>query len=265
MIDSSASPEEFPRTDAVIAVAGPAGAGKTTWISQHLAPAALYCALGSDTVPIDATYLAAQYPDVQILTEPEAIAALLAPSRPAPLYLEIGFHLELASLEQRLGACQRVAVLSTAQDSVEVSDWRDWADTVVAGAASAAQTAELWRSPLTGQLFDPASLQMLWRELTGGAYGQVQRAKGIFDLADGRAFGFNFVAGLPQAEITELTLPRWVLSASQGRPQRFSGLEVVGHTLDRASLIQTIRDCCLADAAIAPLQQTPSLTSGANP
>jgi hypothetical protein len=102
-------------------------------------------------VPIDATYLAAQYPDVQILTEPEAIAALLAPSRPAPLYLEIGFHLELASLEQRLGACQRVAVLSTAQDSVEVSDWRDWADTVVAGAASAAQTAELWRSPISSK------------------------------------------------------------------------------------------------------------------
>ncbi len=37
-------------------------------------------------------------------------------------------------------------------------------------------------------MLDPASLDVLWYELTHGAYGMVQRAKGIFDLADGGLF-----------------------------------------------------------------------------
>jgi G3E family GTPase len=79
----------------------------------------------------------------------------------------------------------------------------------------------------------------------------VQRAKGIFDLADGRAFHFNFVAGLPQTETTELKLPRWL----KGRPDRFSGIEVVGENLDQSAIAQALEDCCLEDRAIAYYQQ----------
>lgn len=46
------------------------------------------------------------------------------------------------------------------------------------------------------------------QELAQGAYGRVQRAKGIFELADGQAFHFDFVSSLPGTAYTELPLPR---------------------------------------------------------
>ncbi|NJK30438.1 MAG: GTP-binding protein [Acaryochloris sp. SU_5_25] len=240
----------------IIAVAGSPGVGKTTWISQNLmlqAPeSVLYFCPGTDSVPIDSTYIAAEHPDVQILAEDQDIERLKHVSGSATVYVEIGFHLQLSSLDAVLASlpCKRVAVLPS---GMEQTEWHAWADTIAVGAASQAMLnpSELWRSPLTGQVLDPASLDMLWSELTKGAYGQVQRAKGIFDLADGRAFHFNFVAGLPQMETTELKLPRWL----KGRPDRPSGIEVVGETLDQSAIAQTLKDCCLEDQAIAYYQQ----------
>jgi hypothetical protein len=243
-------------SSAIIAVAGPPGSGKTTWICQNFmlrAPeSVLYFCPGTDSVPIDATYIAAEHPRVRILAEDQEREGLKQLSSSATVYLEIGFHLQLSSLEALLGAlpCKRIAVLPP---NIEQTEWQEWADTIAIGAASQIEPkpSQLWRSPLTGQVLDPASLNTLWYELTQGAYGQVQRAKGIFDLADGRAFHFNFVAGLPQADTTELKLPRWL----KGRPDRFSGMEVVGENLNQSALAQTLEDCCLEDRAIAYYQQ----------
>ena len=110
---------------------------------------------------------------------------------------------------------------------------------------------ELWRSPLTGRVFDAPSLDEILIELTGDAYGQVQRVKGIFELPDGRAFHVDFVKGLPGIEYTELGIPRWL----EGRPDRFSGIEVVGWNLERKIIAQTLLDGCLSDEVIAHYQQ----------
>ena len=88
-------------------------------------------------------------------------------------------------------------------------------------------------------------------ELTEGAYGEVQRVKGIFELPDGRAFHVDFVQGLPGIEYTELRIPRWL----KGRPDRFSGLEVLGWNLQREAIGQTLLDGCLSDGAIAQYQE----------
>lgn len=77
------------------------------------------------------------------------------------------------------------------------------------------------------------------------------RAKGIFDVADGRALYRTFVDGQPELDDLELNLPRW----TQGRPERFSGLEVVGQGLDQSAIAQTIQDCCLNEQAILYYQQ----------
>jgi hypothetical protein len=61
-------------------------------------------------------------------------------------------------------------------------------------------------------------------------------------LADGRAFYFDFVAGIPDSTYTELTVPRWL----EGRPQRFSGIEVVGIELDKDAIAKR---CCEAQIA----------------
>jgi predicted ATPase len=53
----------------ITVVAGPCGAGKTTWILQELAQAsapAIYVTPGVGTVPIDATRVAARFPQVDI-------------------------------------------------------------------------------------------------------------------------------------------------------------------------------------------------------
>ncbi|MCY7393467.1 MAG: GTP-binding protein, partial [Leptolyngbyaceae cyanobacterium CAN_BIN12] len=114
---------------------------------------------------------------------------------------------------------------------------------------------QIWRSLLTGQVLDLASLNTFWYELTHAAYGKLHRAKGIFDLADGRSMHFDFVAGLPkpdrpETDRTELDLPLWI----EGRPDRFGGIEVIGEALDQRAIAQTLTDCCLDDAAIAYYQ-----------
>lgn len=75
--------------------------------------------------------------------------------------------------------------------------------------------------------------------------------KGIFEVADGQSLHFDFVAGLAETTYTELSLPRWL----QGRPDRFSGVEAVGEQLNEAAILQTLKDCCLSEAAIFHYQQ----------
>jgi len=105
---------------------------------------------------------------------------------------------------------------------------------------------------LSGQVFDPPSLDTFWQELIQGAYGKVHRAKGIFELAEGQAFHLDFVNSLPGSAYTELNLPRWV----QGRPNRFSGIEVVGQELDEGAIAATLKDCYLSDSLLTAHQAT---------
>ena len=238
-----------------IAVAGPCGSGKTTWISQHFHDRTrplfyLYPGLGN--ISVDLAEIGYRFPWVQVIPEQQAQSAFSTLPDGAVVYVELGFHLDLGSLFPGSLPCHRVAVLPP---SLQNSQWHHWADEVVPGCAiavfNAAQLPELWCTPLTGRVFDPPSLDDILIELTGGAYGQVHRAKGIFELPDGRAFYVDFVEGLPGIEYTELNLPRWL----DGRPERFSGIEVVGGSLDQDVIAQTLLDGCLSDQAIAQYQE----------
>jgi hypothetical protein len=233
-------------------VAGISGVGKTTWILQRCREAndLVYVGtLGSETLPIDGTLIAAHCPRIQQLLETSLRELETIATQNAIAYLEVGFHVDLASL-QMLSAtfpCHRIAVIPP---GVTTSEWHDWADEVMEGIAVEQQMGQLWRSPLTGQVLEAASLNTFWDELINGAYGTVGRAKGIFEVQDGRAFHFSYVAALENTDYKELNVPRWV----DGRPTRFSGIEVVGNGLDEAAIAETLRDCCLDDAAIAHYQ-----------
>ena len=236
----------------ITVVAGPCGAGKTTWILQELAQtpaAAVYMTPGVGTVPIDATLVAARFPEVEIVHQQSEADLLQRLAAEAPIYFEWGFHLEMEIPWLETLPHHRVAVCS---DNSPDSGWSLWAEQVIRGNQSVLnpQAAQLWRAPLSGQVFDPPSLDTFWQELSRGAYGEVHRAKGIFELADGQAFHFDFVNSLPDSTYTELELPRWV----QGRPNRFSGLEVVGHRLDEAAIAATLKDCYLSDSLLASHQ-----------
>ncbi|PSB47750.1 GTPase, G3E family protein, partial [filamentous cyanobacterium Phorm 6] len=96
------------------------------------------------------------------------------------------------------------------------------------------------------------SLDLFWyEEMTQGAYGKIHRAKGIFDIADGRSFYFDFAAEFKETAHEELPLPRWL----EGRPQRFSGIEIVGENLNETALGQTLEDCCLPETIMLNYQQ----------
>jgi G3E family GTPase len=247
----------------IILVAGSLGAGKTTWIQEQSSDAesVAYVHLGAASVSIDATYLAAESGFVTI-AESQLSAYLQDSPQHDQVYIELGFQIDPLSLALPIERThyQRVVVLSanasTDQNLNQVS-WAGWADRFVAGADLQWQCdrPQIWTSPLTGQLLDHASLNTFWYELMHAAYGKVYRAKGIFDIEDGRALHFDFVAGLshrdrPYTERIELNLPLWI----EGRPTRFSGIEVIGEDLNQDAIAQTLTDCCLEDGAIAYYQ-----------
>jgi Cobalamin synthesis protein cobW C-terminal domain len=237
----------------IIAVAGAAGVGKTTWITQQLSRSGDslgYFCPKTEATPIDSAHLITEFPQLVVFTD-EQIDKLRQPDANTTIFVEIGFHLSLTTAESLLAGLNAHKVAIVPPDLLTLdTEWHQWADTVEAGQAiSTTKSKDLWRSDLTYQILDPASIDVLWGELTQGAYGAVQRAKGIFDLSDGRSFYFDFVAG-HKNRYRELNLPLWL----EGRPDRFSGLEVIGVGLDRQSIGDTLTECCLSDEAIAYYQ-----------
>ncbi|MBP5973488.1 GTP-binding protein [Brasilonema sp. CT11] len=251
----------------ITVVAGSAGAGKTTWITQQIACSGattshiLYFSPGVGNVPIDQTRLNSEYPAVKVFKDGEEVEFLRHLPSADAVYIELGFYLELnavapildnlsyRAISRRLDAL-RIAILPP---HLQDSEYHAWADEIILGSStnSSITTTQLWRVPTTGQVIDEDSLNEFWYEMTHGAYGQVSRAKGIFDVGDGRSLYADFVAGVPSTDFLELDLPRHL----ESRPQRFSGIEVSGQNLDEVAIGQTLEDCCLSDAAIWQYQQ----------
>jgi hypothetical protein len=168
-------------------------------------------------------------------------------------YIELGYYLQLDALNSLLEAfpSRRVCIVPP---NTKDSEWQNWADETVEGVSINQQWEQLsiWRLPLQGNVIDPGSLDVFWyQEMTEGAYGKIHRAKGIFDIADGRSFCLDFVAELAETKYEELNLPLWL----EGKPQRFSGIEIIGENLDETSLLQTLEDSCLSEAVILYYQQ----------
>lgn len=240
----------------ITVVAGSSGAGKTTWVCQQMRDIAavdkiIYFSPGTGTVPIDQNRIATEFPGMQVFGDGQEVEFFNQIPQAETVYIELGFYLQLGAITQILDNLTYRAIAVLPPD-LKDSEYHSWANEVVCGASTQTITAEsLWRAASNGQVIDENSLEEFWYEITHGAYGIVTRAKGIFDVNDGRSLYCDFVAGLPQTDFLELDLPRYL----EGRPQRFSGLEVVGENLDEATLRQTLSDCCLSDGLILQYQQ----------
>ncbi|BAZ28881.1 hypothetical protein NIES4074_13160 [Cylindrospermum sp. NIES-4074] len=241
----------------ITVVAGPAGCGKTTWICQQLQNSAsvenaIYFSPGSGNVPIDQTRLAAEFPEVKVFSDGQEGEFFTQLVTAEITYIELGFYLELGVIQQILDNLpyRAIAILPP---HLKNSEYHPWAETIVIGADidTSITQKQVWRAPTSGQVSDEDSLQEFWYEITHGAYGQVTRAKGIFDVADGRSIYRDFVTSLPATDFLELDLPRHL----EGRPQRFSGIEVWGQNLDESAIRQTLQDCYLSAAAIKEYQE----------
>lgn len=235
----------------IIAVGGSSGVGKTTWIREQIAQGekrVLYFCPSADTMPIDGTWIADEFGDrVEIITvEEESRLRTMGPDTDA--YIELGFHLDLQATAPVLDRyhCDRVAIVPEGSSG---SLWHEWGTQVIAVPRMEQTTAqsEIFRGVLTGEILDPASLEIFWYELTEGAYGTVTRAKGIFELVEGQSILGNFTKVGLEKEFQPLNHPQWL----EGRPHRFSGLEVVGEGLDKEAISLTLQEFCLSDEAIA--------------
>jgi hypothetical protein len=107
----------------------------------------------------------------------------------------------------------------------------------------------VWKQDLTGQVLDPASLNLFWSELTAGGYGVVQRVDAIVEIVDGSAWWLTFELGSDPVE-TELPVERWIT----GRPTRPSQIEVVGEVLDSIGMAASLQACGLPDATLENYQ-----------
>jgi hypothetical protein len=112
-----------------------------------------------------------------------------------------------------------------------------------------ATTPMRWHQDLTGQVFDPASLNMFWFELTAGAYGLIHHVGAIVEVVDGSAWRLSFESGTEPVE-TELPGARWRM----GRPTRPSQIEVVGEALDPIAMAESLGACALSDAILENYQ-----------
>jgi hypothetical protein len=240
----------------ITVVAGSVGCGKTTWIDQQLRlkqrEKVLYFSPGTGTVPIDQTHLAAEFPTVKVFNDSEKVEFFNQLALADAVYIELGFYLELSAVSQILDNLQYQAI-AILPPNLHNSEWHDWANEIIPGAniPNSLSQARLWRASSTGEVVDENSLEEFWYELTHNAYGKVTRGKGIFNIADGRYLYADYVDGVSKNDFVELNLPRHL----EGRPQRFSGIEVFAEDLDEATVGQTLQDCCLSETAILYYQE----------
>ncbi|MEL7035204.1 MAG: GTP-binding protein [Cyanobacteria bacterium J06592_8] len=244
----------------ITAVTGPPGAGKTHWIREQINKTTEpvgYFNPGEDSVIIDGTCLASEFPQVQIFTLGEELQRF-NPELVSGTYIEIPWHLDLSSVEPLLTQfnSKRIAIIPSSSQNTE---WENWADSAILGNKNIAEpvskihnySVQIHRNLLTGEILDWTSLSVFWFELIQGAYGEVIRAKGIFDIVSGESIYGDFVAGTINQEFLALEVPLWLA----GRPQRFSGLEIVGFNLQLKEISQTLKDCFIPESQIDYYQQ----------
>jgi hypothetical protein len=211
----------------IIVVAGSSGAGKTTWICQQMRDIVdvdkiIYYSPGTGTVPVDQTRIASEFPDLQVFSDAQQVEFLNQIPKADAVYIECGFYLELGAMPSLSETLPGMAIATNAQlldnltyraiavlpPDLKHSEYHAWANEIVCGAPTQGSKAEtLWRAASNGQVIDENSLEEFWYEITHSAYGIVTRAKGIFDVNDGRSLYCDFVAGVPQTDFLELDLP----------------------------------------------------------
>ncbi len=107
-------------------------------------------------------------------------------------------------------------------------------------------SVQLYAIDLFRAVFDPSSLEVFWAELTAGAYGTVDRAVGLFNLVDGRAYQILYAGNGAEIDYVEIEDSPCL----KGRPDRPCRLEISGYDLDIEAIESTLKVCTLADQAL---------------
>lgn len=90
----------------------------------------------------------------------------------------------------------------------------------------------------TGKVISGNYFQKFWNEITNNVYGKMIRVKGIVHLEDGNIIYVDFIYGVQCIDFLDLDLPRYLHS----EPKFFSGLEIVGFSLNELALRRIIEN-----------------------
>lgn len=245
----------------IIVVTGQLASGKTHWIRQQIArksQTVLYFSPKTESFPLDAIDLQSEFPNLSILSvgEEDQLTHLSAEKT---VYIEIPWYLEIESVKTFLSTLNhhQIRFISIEHQTGGWTVMKHEAFFTQPLARSQqtewlkSQDIQIHRAILTGEVLDFASLETFWTELTQGAYGEVIRVKGIFDIIDGQCIYGEFLKGFIQKDFKPMNLPL----SLDGRPNRFSGIEIVGRNLDKSAIGDTLSDCCLSDETVTYYQQ----------
>ncbi|MEO1433494.1 MAG: hypothetical protein AAFV71_31435 [Cyanobacteria bacterium J06633_8] len=116
--------------------------------------------------------------------------------------------------------------------------WHSWAKEVLIGSGMkiAIQQMEILRIPTIGKVISGDDFNNFWNALINDTYGKVMRVKGIFHLEDGNIIYADFIYGVECIDFLDLNLSRYL----HGEPKCFSAIEIVGCSLNKIALQQTI-------------------------
>ncbi|BAQ62549.1 signal recognition particle GTPase [Geminocystis sp. NIES-3708] len=243
----------------ITAVLGNFGVGKTHWIKQQIKQNnedIYYISPQTKTFPVDGAFLQSFFPDLSI-TDLESPTELLKLSQKNDVYLEIPEYLDVKAILSILSAlnCQKIAIVSKDESKEK---WQELADKIIVNKEvimndnlNSFSDLEIHRAGLTEEVLDFASLETFWQELTQGAYGDIFRAKGIFNIMDGQCVYGEYLHNSYNPEFYPLNIPL----SLEGGPTHFSGLEIIGCNLDKQAIADTLGDFCLGDDAVNYYQQ----------
>ncbi len=240
-------------------IMGSCGVGKTHWIQEDLKQSnhdSYYLSPKTETFPLDGAFLQGYYPDLSIVNSQD-LSEFINESRESNIYLEIPEYIDILndpSFLDNLDA-EKIAIVSQLEDSQK---WGNLADKIIVNRELKSEiksislaNLQIHRAGLTQEILDFASLETFWQELVAGAYGDIIRVKGIFNIMDGQCIYRDYLQNGLNFDFQPLEIPL----SLEGRPTHFSGLEIIGANLDKQAIVDTISDFCLEDSAVYFYQQ----------
>ncbi|MEM7555732.1 MAG: GTP-binding protein, partial [Cyanobacteria bacterium P01_A01_bin.84] len=240
-----------------VVVGGYIGCGKTSWIYQQIAlkekavpryyRKILYFKAGSGQFQIDQKRIRVDFPKLKTFCDGQEAEFINEIESADVAYIELGNNLGLGYIEELLNDLPYypVAILPP---MLRRCKWHSWGKEVLTGAAMktfiSSETnsetnleIETLRIETTGKIISGKNFNEFWHQITSQTYGKIIRSKGIFHLEDDNIIYADFINGVPCIDFLDLNL----LTYLHCYPKCFSGLEIVGFSLNELALHKVIQ------------------------
>ncbi len=241
----------------IVVVGGYVGCGKTSWIYQQIASnkrafpksqeKILYLKAGNGEAQIEQKIISIDFPTVKVFGDGQEVDFVNELESADIAYIELGNNLGLGYIDQLLNDLPYYPI-AIVPPGCKRCRWHSWAKEVLTGAAMKASIDEVetLRIRTTGKVICGDKFNKFWNEIISNTYGKVIRAKGIFHLEDGNIIYADFVYGVPCIDFLDLNLANYL----HGEPKCFSGLEIVGCSLNKDALREIVEEIYIANFSI---------------